>query len=110
MTAGDFPDLWSRLQGDTALCLGLMHHLHVLSRQPLSRIAALVAAVGRKSAIVEYVAPDDANVSRLDILERPQYSAADLIQALSAHYRDVQMTASDRPTRALLLCQKPWQR
>lgn len=106
MLPGDYPSLWDRLRSETTLCLGLMHHLHVSGRQPFTRIALMLNALTEKSLIFEYIAPDDENVQRLNLLEPSRYELEDVRQALGLHFSNIETLDSDRPTRKILLCQK----
>ena len=98
------PSLWDRVRSETALCLGLMHHLIVSGRQNLERIAELMDAVAERSAIIEYVGLDDDNMPHLSRRRPIEYTLETVMEALGRKFARVEPFLSDRPTRKLLLC------
>ena len=98
------PSLWKRVRCETALCLGLMHHLVVSGRQNLERIADLIDAVAGRSAIFEYIGLDDDNMPHLSARRPIEYTLEAVIEALGRKFPQVEPFPSDRPTRKILLC------
>lgn len=101
-----YPPLFERLKADTVLCLGLMHHLHINSRQSFERIAALLNEVCREALVFEFVGLDDANIQLLSQSRKIDYSLDTVQNALSVHFKSIEIHESDRPTRKILLCRK----
>ncbi len=101
-----YAGLLERVRSDVAMCLGLMHHLHVSGRQSFERIAALLDAVATKGVIFEYVGLDDANMPHLPSLRPIDYKLEDVMAAISSHFPRIEAFASDRPTRRLLVCER----
>ena len=98
------PSLWKRVRCETALCLGLMHHLVVSGRQNLERIADLIDAVAGRSAIFEYIGLDDDNMPHLSARRPIEYTLEAVIEALGRKFPQVEPFPSDRPARKILLC------
>ena len=88
------------------MCLGLMHHLHLAGRQSLDRIAELMSTVSQRHLIFEFVGIDDENIDHLPQRRTIDYDLEQVTQALRVHFPEIQVHASDRPTRKLLLCSK----
>ena len=89
-----------------ALCLGLMHHLHVNGRQSFERIAAMLDELSTRQVVVEFVARDDPNVALLNSARAADYDLAQVRAALGRHFSTIEDLPSDRPTRTILLCGK----
>lgn len=104
MLAGDYPHFWERVRSSMTLCLGLMHHLNITGRQPFGRIAQMLDAVTQDTLVFEYIAPTDANVERLDVLQTPDYSLSAVQGALGVYFNHIETLESDRDTRKLLVC------
>jgi len=102
----DFPDLWSRIRSEGVLCLGLMHHLHIIGRQTFDRIAGVLDRTGSKFAILEYVAPEDENVQRLSVQRAHSYTLVEVANAMRQHFPRIEIMDSDRSTRKLLVCRR----
>ncbi|MFQ5477297.1 MAG: class I SAM-dependent methyltransferase [Candidatus Binatia bacterium] len=100
-----FPSLIERVRSEVVLCLGLMHHLHVVARQSFDRIAALFEALASKAVIFEYVDSTDGNMHLIDHGRRIEYSLETVTGALERYF-SIRVFDSDRPTRRLLLCTK----
>lgn len=101
-----YAPLFERIQADTVLCLGLMHHLYINARQSFERIALLLDAVCHKTLIFEFVGIDDANISLLSRTRKIDYSFDTVRDALSTHFKSIEINDSDRPQRKILLCRK----
>ena len=101
-----YPGLIERAASDTALCLGLMHHLHISGRQSFERIAALMGALARRHLIFEFVARDDDNNALLGAGRAIDYDLDHVVAALREHFADIEVMESDRPTRKILVCTK----
>lgn len=101
-----FPPLLKRARSEVALCLGLMHHLHVAGRQSFEHIAALVDQVASKAAIFEYVDMADANNDWIAAGRNISYSSDDVLAALREKFSRIERLPSDRPTRELWICER----
>lgn len=100
-----FPAMVDRVRSDVVLCLGLMHHLHINGRQPFDNIARLLDTLSTRAVIFEYVDRTDGNIDRLDHGREIDYSLQSVQDALSPNFT-LTTFPSDRPTRALILCEK----
>jgi len=103
--AQQFRPLLERVRSEVVLCLGLMHHLHVVGKQPFSRIAEVLDAVTERTLIFEYVDPSDDNLHLIDHGRPITYSLPEVMRALEENFNIV-VTESDRPTRSILICTK----
>jgi len=101
-----YPHLWTRAKSDMVLCLGLMHHLHLSGRQSWERIVELLSTVSSKRLIFEFVGMDDANIDHLPQRRSIDYTLESVIDALRTRFREIEVHASDRESRRLLLCAK----
>lgn len=101
-----YPPLPQRLRANTALCLGLMHHLHISGRQSFERIAALLDEVAEQRVIFEYVGRDDANIALLHQPRPLDYDLDSVRDALSAQFPRIETLPSDRASRSILLCSR----
>ena len=104
--ARQYPGLVERVRSDLVLCLGLMHHLHVTGRQSFRHIAELMDALSSRHLVFEFVAREDDNVALLGRGRPIEYSLSQVSDELAAFFPSVEMLASDRPTRRLLVCEK----
>ncbi len=103
--ARQFRPLLERVRSEVVLCLGLMHHLHVVGKQPFRRIAEVLDAVTERTLIFEYVDPSDDNLHLIDHGRPITYSLPEVTSALEEHF-DLAVAQSDRPTRSMLICTK----
>jgi SAM-dependent methyltransferase len=104
--AEQFPSFTDRAKSDTVLCLGLMHHLHIAGRRPISAIAGMLARLAERCLVFEFVAKDDANVERIESNRVIDYSLESVLSALQSHFVTIDTLPSDRETRRLLICRK----
>ncbi|PWT87899.1 MAG: hypothetical protein C5B54_11550 [Acidobacteria bacterium] len=102
--AKQYPGLLERVESELAMCLGLMHHLHITGRQSLPRIAELVHSVAKERLIFEYVAQDDDNNVLLGAGRPIHYTLDDVKKCLNEYFSRIEVLDSDRPTRKLLVC------
>jgi len=102
-----YPALPVRVRGEAVLCLALMHHLHIAGRQSFERIARLFDALSARYLIFEFVAMDDANNDLIGAGREIGYDLDQVTAALARHFPTIETMDSDRPTRKLLLCEKP---
>jgi len=98
-----FPPLFSRVQCELCLCLGLMHHLYVTGRQTLERIADLMAAACTRHLVFEYIDVSDANMPLIGGSRAGAYDLAGVLGALSRHFADLEVLSSDRASRRIIL-------
>jgi len=101
-----YPTLPDRVRSEMVLCLGLMHHLHLTGRQSWPRIVELVDTLSTRAVLFEFVAIDDANIGHLPQRREIDYTLESVTAALRARFRQVDVQASDRETRRLLVCRK----
>ena len=101
-----FPGLLQRARSDYALCLGLMHHLHVAGRQSFERIADLLGRVARRGVIFEFVAMDDTNNEWISAGREIGYDFDTVRGAIATVFPRIEILDSDRTTRKLLICEK----
>lgn len=102
-----YPALPGRVRSHTVLCLALMHHLHIAGRQSFDRIARLLDALAARQLIFEFVAMDDANNDLIGAGRDIGYDLAGVTAALGRYFPTIEVMESDRPTRRLLVCEKP---
>lgn len=100
-----FPPMVQRVKSDVVLCLGLMHHLHINSRQSFDRIALMLNELSNKAVIFEYVDFTDDNINLLDHGREISYSIETVSKILSKYF-SLSYYDSDRATRKLILCRK----
>jgi SAM-dependent methyltransferase len=105
--AKQYPGLIDRVRSDLVLCLGLMHHLHIAGRQSFPRIADLMDALSARHLIFEFVAEDDASNELIGRGRDIRYTLDEVRAALALRFPRIEVRDSDRPTRRLLLCEKP---
>ena len=101
-----FPPLLDRVRSDVALCLGLMHHLHVAGRQPFRNIAELLSRVAEHYVVFEYVDVTDDNIDLIDAPREIAYDLESVRAALAVHFPHIEVHDSDRPSRRLLVCSR----
>lgn len=101
-----YPSLIERAVSETALCLALMHHLHISGRQPFDRIAKLMDALAERHLIFEFVAMDDDNNDLLGAGRDIDYNLESVTAELRRFFPAIETFDSDRPTRKILLCSK----
>lgn len=99
-----YPSLIERAKSDVVLCLGLMHHLHIIGRQPFEHIAQLLAAFCRKFVIFEYVDPKDDNIKLLTVKQAIDYDLGVVKEKLQEKFSSIEQFDSDRSSRKFLLC------
>ncbi len=101
-----FQPLHARVRAEVAMCLGLVHHLHISLRQGFGNIADSLASVCSRHCILEYVGHDDANVARLTSLPVPPYSLDSFLGSLSRRFAVDAVMPSDRDSRRLVLLRR----
>ncbi len=101
-----YPSLIERARSETALCLALMHHLHISGRQSFDRIAKLMDALADQHLIFEFVAMDDENNDLLGAGREIDYDLESVTVELRRYFPAIETFDSDRPTRKILLCSK----
>ena len=101
-----FPPLLERVRSEMALCLGLMHHLHVAGRQPFRNIVELLSRVAAQHVLFEYVDMKDDNLDLIDAPREISYDLDSVRAALAERFPRIEVHDSDRPTRRLLVCSR----
>jgi len=104
--ARQYPGLIERARSELVLCLGLMHHLHIAGRQSFPRIAELLDALAARHLIFEFVGQDDPNNELIGGGRSIHYTLDEVRGALAVRFPRIEVLASDRPTRRLLVCEK----
>lgn len=103
----------SRLQADTTLMLGLIHHLALGENRSLDAIIDTLAQTCRKSAVLEFVAFDDPLVAgnpgffpAIAQWDADKYSLERVIDVARRHFSEVESVPSHPETRTLLHLRK----
>ncbi|MDB5096801.1 MAG: Methyltransferase type 11 [Cyanobacteria bacterium RYN_339] len=105
--AAQRPNALTRFASDMALFLALIHHLVFTGNHSLEQVAQLARRVARRTAVVEWVGPQDAMakyLARTATKDFGFYTLENLVAALEAQGFAVEALAPHAPDRRLLVC------
>lgn len=105
----------SRLQSDSVLALGIVHHLVLGLGLPIDSVIDRLASFSRKQLVVEFVGMEDEKIrdepeffrayhNNSNVAER--YNLDALLESVRRHYSRVECRPSHPETRTLVICEK----
>lgn len=95
-----------RFQCDLVLALGVLHQIVAERRLNFDQIVEGLALFSQRWVVVEFIPPEDLEVSQSRLSQLSWYTIDQFIHALKKHFRIISTMPSSSESRILIICEK----